>query len=53
MVSSAQRPHDVYIRHGVISKKQTGNLKMCLGDQGKFYENTYTTKMNKFRCYNA
>ena len=26
---------------------------MCLGDQGKFYGNTYTTQMNKFRCCNA
>ena len=53
MAAFAQRPHDAYIRHGAILKNWREIKNVCLGDQGKFYRNTYTTKMNKFRCYNA
>ena len=42
----AQRPHERFL------KNQREIKNMSLGDQGKFYGNTYTTIMNKFRCYN-
>ena len=36
-----------------LMKNRREIKNMCLGDQGKIYGNTYTTKMNKFCCYNA